>query len=207
MAVQTAAKTKASSKAKTKSKTTTKATAKKAAKKSSAKSAGAKATGKSARSTKPKKVSLTVDAMMTPNPYTTRPGANLGEAAMRLWEGDCGALPVLGDDGDVVGMITDRDVCMALAMSGARARDRSVSEVMATPVVRCHPGDDVSAALAAMAEHRVRRLPVIDKDGHLAGVVSIADIIRKAGSVLDGDKVLGAMKDMIQPYTEDEPKI
>ena len=171
---------------KTTTKSTTKSTAKRAVKKSPAGAAG----------------NLTVDALMTPNPLTCGPGADLGEAAMKMWEGDCGALPVIGAEREVVGIITDRDICMALAMTGVGARDRSVGDVMSSPVVRCRPDEDAQEALTAMAEHRVRRLPVTDAEGRLAGMLSLSDLVRRKTPVLADAALLKTLRSVVEPHAK-----
>jgi CBS-domain-containing membrane protein len=139
---------------------------------------------------------------MTPNPFACRPETDLAAAAMLLWEGDCGALPVVGPDREVIGMVTDRDLCMAVATTDRRACERFVGEIMTTPVVRCRPSTDVRDALAAMAKHRVRRLPVTDDEGRLAGVVSMADVFRKAGPVLGDESLAAALRAILRPHAE-----
>ena len=139
---------------------------------------------------------------MTPNPLVCHPETDLGEVGMLLWEADCGALPVVGLDREVLGMITDRDVCMSLAMSGARATERTVVEVMSSPPVCCRPEDEVRTALAAMAEHRVRRLPVADAEGRLAGMVSMTDLVRRAGAAIPAAELLETQRRVTRPHRE-----
>jgi CBS domain-containing protein len=89
----------------------------------------------------------------------------------------CGILPVAGDQGQVVGVITDRDICLALARRDVRASQLAVREVMTTAPATCTAGCTLSAALAAMASARVRRLPVVDENGRLQGILSLDDLI------------------------------
>ena len=65
---------------------------------------------------------MKVQEVMTGNARTCRPESNLAEAVREMWEGDCGALPVLGSDDRVIGIITDRDICIAIATRGRRSR-------------------------------------------------------------------------------------
>lgn len=118
---------------------------------------------------------MRVSDLMSREPLTCAPGDDLGHAAMLMWRGDCGILPVV-EDGRVVGLVTDRDICMGLALAGARPRDRQVGEVMSRAVAACAPDDALESALATMATHRVRRLPVL-AEGRLAGMLSLHDVV------------------------------
>ena len=193
-----AAKVKATSKTRTKAVAGTKA--KTTAKTRTKAATGAKARTTAKTETKSAASCLSVDAVMTPNPLVCHPETDLGEVGMLLWEADCGALPVVGLDREILGMVTDRDVCMSLAMSGVRAPEREVAEVMSSPPVCCRPGDDVRSALTAMAEHRVRRLPVADAEGRLAGVVSMADLVRCTGSAIPAADILEAQRRIATPH-------
>jgi CBS domain-containing protein len=103
---------------------------------------------------------------------------NLASAAQRMWQRDCGALPVIREDGGVVGMITDRDICMATWSRGSAPDSISVKDAMSTSVVTCRPGDSVREVEGAMRSNQVRRLPVVDDEQRLIGIVSLADIAR-----------------------------
>lgn len=120
-----------------------------------------------------------LDIMMG-TPYYCRPETNLGSATELMWTGNCGFLPVLGANGEVVGVITDRDVCIALGTRHLAPGNVVVGEVMSTNVYSCAPEDDVHFALGAMKAGRVRRLPVIAKDGTLVGVISMDDVLLRA---------------------------
>jgi len=119
---------------------------------------------------------------MMGTPYFCRPESNLGSATELMWTGNCGFLPVVGVDGKVVGVVTDRDICIALGTRGRPSGDVAVSDVMSKKVFFCGPEDDVHSALAAMREGRVRRLPVITKEGALVGVISIDDVLLRSGA-------------------------
>jgi len=118
--------------------------------------------------------------VMTGTPYHCRPESNLGTATELLWIGNCGFLPVVSEAGKVVGVITDRDICMALGTRGRPSGEVTVAETMSTNVCFCAPDDDVRAALRIMREGHVRRLPVVTKDGALIGVISIDDVLLRA---------------------------
>ena len=118
--------------------------------------------------------------IMTANPRTCSPHTTLAAAAALMLDGDCGILPVV-DAGKLIGVVTDRDMYIALATRNKRASELSVGEVVQTPVYTCGPEDDLHAALAIMKQHRVRRLPVEGFGGTVLGIVSINDILLAAG--------------------------
>lgn len=123
---------------------------------------------------------MRVQEIMTRDPFTCSPDEHAGTAAWRMWEGDCGILPVMRDS-RLVGVVTDRDIAVALAMRGRRADDLRVAEVQQgdSGLTVCSPRDSVSDALAKMREHRVRRLPVVE-NGKLVGIVSMNDLVLAA---------------------------
>lgn len=110
------------------------------------------------------------------------PDTNLAALAALMWEKNCGAVPVVDEGGRVIGMITDRDICIAVATRGRLASDIPVNEVMSTDVSSCRPDDDVQTALKTMQERNVLRLPVIDDEGTLQGVLSIYRVVLHAGN-------------------------
>ncbi|MBS1105299.1 MAG: hypothetical protein H6Q91_801 [Deltaproteobacteria bacterium] len=108
----------------------------------------------------------------------------LNEAAALMWERDCGAVPVVArsSEGRVVAMITDRDVCMAAYTTGRPLTGLHAYDAMSRELHTCKPGDTVEDAEAVMRQNQVRRLPVVDDAGNLAGILSIADLARAAAS-------------------------
>ena len=103
----------------------------------------------------------------------------LNRAAQLMWENDCGCLPVVGDDGQAVGMVTDRDVCMAAYTQGGPLSGLCVPSAMARGVRACRPTDTIEAAERIMRAAQVRRLPVIDAEGRIVGLLSLNDIARE----------------------------
>jgi CBS domain-containing protein len=102
---------------------------------------------------------------------------DLARAASIMWECDCGTVPVVDNANKVVGMITDRDICMAVATKNTTASQIRVADVMSKKLFTCKPQDDIKTALRTMAQNRVRRLPVTDANGILQGVLSMNDIV------------------------------
>jgi len=119
---------------------------------------------------------MKVKDVMTTDVRTCTPDTTVAEAAHLMWDGDCGILPVV-DDGELVGVVTDRDMYIALATQNARASHVRVGAVATKQVVTCAPEDDVEAALASMKQARVRRLPVVGFSNVLLGVLSMNDIV------------------------------
>jgi CBS domain-containing protein len=126
---------------------------------------------------------MKVEDVMTRDVQTCGPETNLADAAMRMWRNDCGVLPVVSDGGRVVGMITDRDICMAAATKHRDPANIRVSEVTAGKLYSCSPNADIHEALKVMREKQVRRLPIIrSEDGKLVGILSMNDVaLREQG--------------------------
>jgi CBS domain-containing protein len=104
-----------------------------------------------------------------------------------MWEDDCGAIPVTDERGQVVGMITDRDICIAGATRARAEGEIPVQDVISKVVYSCAPSDDVRQALETMRLRKVRRLPVVDQSGRLTGIVSVHDIALEARSRKSAD--------------------
>jgi CBS domain-containing protein len=112
-----------------------------------------------------------------------------------MWEGDCGAVPVTDERDIVVGVITDRDICIAAATRPRTEGEIPVKEVITKALYTCAPNDDVRVALETMKVRKVRRLPVVEQGGRLVGIVSIHDIAlqsRSRGADVSADSVLDA---------------
>ena len=123
---------------------------------------------------------MKVREIMTINVHACQPDTDLGTAAGMMWDHDCGFIPVVGASGTVLGLLTDRDICIAAATRRLPPDRVSAAQAMSDSVHACFPDDSVSIALATMKQFKVRRLPVIDANGILNGVVSINDIARAA---------------------------
>ncbi len=138
-------------------------------------------------------------------PYYCQPETNLGSATELMRNANCGFLPVGAVDGKVIGVITDRDICIALGTRNRLPGDIAVGEVMSGKLYSCAPEDDIHVALQTMKEEKVRRLPVIAQKGALVGVISMDDILLRtepmsAGKVpeLSSDEVVRAYRAITQ---------
>lgn len=107
------------------------------------------------------------------------PHESLARASQLMWEHDCGVVPVT-EDGVVVAMLTDRDVCMAAWTQGRRLDECTVSSAMSRDLFACHPTDELVDALMIMSMRQVHRLPVVDLQGGLVGMLTVTDLIRIA---------------------------
>lgn len=141
---------------------------------------------------------MKVKEVMTPDAKAIWITESLAEAAKAMWENDCGILPIIKDR-KVVGMITDRDICMATAMRDMNPSHICVEEVMTGNVYSATSDDDVTKVLETMREHRIRRLPVLNKEGELEGIISMNDIVLKA-KVSNGKKPPIEYTDVVKTY-------
>ena len=122
---------------------------------------------------------MRVQDIMTKDVSFCNPGTNAAAATEIMWTRNCGALPIV-EGGRVVGMVTDRDLLIALGTRNRNASELTVGEVMSQDLSVCAPDDDVRDALKMMAERQLHRLPVVDKDGALKGILSLDDIALRA---------------------------
>lgn len=129
---------------------------------------------------------MNVAGVMTKEVRTCRPDDSLASVAKLLWDADCGCAPVVGEGNHLVGMITDRDICMAACLSGCSLGSLVVSGAMSKAVHSCRPDDPLGAAERLMQANRVRRVPVVDAEEHVVGIVSLNDIAREYAREREG---------------------
>ncbi|HET7436119.1 MAG TPA: CBS domain-containing protein [Thermoanaerobaculia bacterium] len=115
---------------------------------------------------------------MTKSPVTCEPATPLRVVATMMVEHDCAAIPVV-NDGEVVGIVTDRDIACRAVARGANAAELPASAVMSTPLVAIHADESFEDAALLMMENHVHHLPVIDGAGHLLGIVAQSDLGRR----------------------------
>jgi CBS domain-containing protein len=108
---------------------------------------------------------------------TCGPETTLETAAILMWDNDCGTVAIIDSAGNAIGIITDRDICMAVALQHRAAIDIQVQEVMSRQLFTCEPESDIMSALKTMSFQKVRRLPVTNTDGYVEGIISIEDLI------------------------------
>lgn len=127
---------------------------------------------------------MKVEQLMTRPVKACRADQSVAEAARIMWESDCGCVPIVqpadGIEDVVVGMLTDRDVCMAAYTQGRPLWEIKITSAMARDVATCLPEDSVTTALGIMETRRVHRLPVVDSWGRLVGMLSMSDLAEEA---------------------------
>jgi CBS domain-containing protein len=120
---------------------------------------------------------MDVQQIMTMNVACVRSGDTLSAAARLMWDCDCGSVPVVDPTNDeVVGIITDRDICIATWSRDQQPSSISVSEAMSSDVVTCLATDSIASVESLMHSKQVRRVPVVDRHRRLVGIVSLGDI-------------------------------
>ena len=124
---------------------------------------------------------MKISELMTPDPITCLPTTNVAQAAALMLQGDCGILPVV-ESGKIRGVVTDRDLFIALGTRDQRPSTMTVGEVMHGPLYTCGPDDDVEAVLEVMKKHAIRRVPIEGFGGTVLGIVSMNDMVRSAGA-------------------------
>ena len=128
------------------------------------------------------------------------PEDTLAEAAARMCAFDCGVMPVVDEGRRLLGLLTDRDICMAVTIRDQRASQLRVREAMTGELALCGPDDGLPSALERMARARVRRLPVVDGERVLVGILSITDVLRRA----PGAAALETLRAIGEPSAEDQ---
>jgi CBS domain-containing protein len=125
---------------------------------------------------------MTIEPLMTRHVHYCRPDHTLDYAASRMWDHDCGCLPVCVDDGEprVIGMLTDRDICMAALFQGKPLHELKVADAMSRDIRVAKIDDRPEDVELLMRETKIRRVPVTDESGGLVGIVSLADFARAA---------------------------
>jgi CBS domain-containing protein len=148
-----------------------------------------------------------VEQLMSRSVATCGPDDGLEAAARIMWDHDCGIVPVTvpHDGGErVVGMVSDRDICMAAYTQGRRLADIPVSTAMSDQVRACGQRDSIHTALRIMATCQIHRLPVLDERGRLVGVVSLADVARQESRSHD-DQMLKDMASTVEAICMPRP--
>ena len=125
---------------------------------------------------------MKVEQLMKREVKVCTEGDTLNRAAELMWESDCGCIPVVSANGDggLIGVVTDRDIAMAAYTQGKQLWAIPVGTAMAHKVITCHAGDGISQAEALMRDNQVRRLPVLDQNERVIGILSLNDVAREA---------------------------
>jgi CBS domain-containing protein len=129
-----------------------------------------------------------ISEVMTSNPRTVGSSTSVLEAARLMKTEDVGSVPILEDE-RLIGMITDRDIAIRVAAEGKDAQSTTVGEIASRDVVTIDPQQNLDEAARLMAQHQVRRLPVVEEDGRLVGIVAQADVAQAGKDSLTGELV------------------
>lgn len=131
------------------------------------------------------------------------PETNLDTVAKLMWDHDCGAIPVVDDSNKPIGILTDRDIAMGSTLNHKPLWEIRSKEITNNrPLYTCNYNDDIRLALETMEREKVRRLPVVNNDGELQGILSVDDIVffAKQGSDLEYDDTIGTLKAVIKHH-------
>ena len=116
--------------------------------------------------------------LMSRQVATVRSSDSASVAGRLMWDCDCGAVPVIDEDGRAIGMVTDRDICMSAVHENRAPSDIPVSQAMSRTLHACNPNDSVRAAGELMRKFQIRRIPVLDGQSRPIGILSLADVVR-----------------------------
>ena len=143
---------------------------------------------------------MTVQDIMSEPVVTCTPQMTLSAAARLMRDADYGTLPVIDAQGRLIGILTDRDVCLAVAGSARNAAHIAVHEVMTPKLRTVMVTDTIHTALATMKNARVRRLPVLDTFGRLTGLLSIEDVVVRGleGGGVGTDEIVLTLRTMYE---------
>ncbi len=130
----------------------------------------------------------TIRDLMTSNPTTIEPDKTVVDAAKLMDDEDAGLIPIV-EGQKLVGTITDRDIAIRVVAEGKDPQSAKVRDVMTSRLVTVDPEQDLDEALRLMAEHQVRRLPVVEEDGKIVGIVAQADVAKHTSDEQTGDVV------------------
>jgi CBS domain-containing protein len=136
-------------------------------------------------------MSMNVKDLMTPDPACCTPDTSLSEVARMMVSHDCGEIPVVASTSDMrpVGVVTDRDIVVRILASSINPLEKTARDCMSTPAITVSLETGLDECCDLMESHQVRRLPVIDNDGILVGIVAQADVALIAGSGTAGEVV------------------
>jgi len=141
---------------------------------------------------------MQVKNVMTHAPGTCGTGDSANEAARIMWERDCGSVPVIDRSGRVVGIVTDRDICMAAYFQGSPLSAIPLTDIMSREVCTCAEDADVAEAERMMRIHKVRRLPVTNGAGAISGIVSLGDVAQTVSRNGAAQQTRGESRELLE---------
>lgn len=136
--------------------------------------------------------------VMTKNPVCCLPIDAVSKAAQRMKKENVGSIPVIESEQtrNLIGIVTDRDLALKVVADGLDAKITKVADVMTHNIITCRAEDEIQNAVDAMSKHQLRRIPVVDNDNKIVGIISQADVATRAGQPEETAKMV---KDISQP--------
>lgn len=121
---------------------------------------------------------LKCNVVMTENPVCCLPTDSVSSAAIKMKDENVGSIPVVESEesGKLIGIVTDRDLAVQVVANNCNTQSTHVADVMTKDVITCYLDDDLQVAVDAMAQHQLRRIPVVDHDKRIVGIISQADV-------------------------------
>ena len=141
------------------------------------------------------------EAVMTKNPVFCLPADFVSKVAQLMVHENIGQIPVIKNEKTrkLIGIVTDRDLAMKIVAEGLDAKSTKVETVMTRKVVTCMADDDLQAALDVMSKHQLRRIPIVDHDGKILGIIAQADV---ATRVNEPEETAAMVKEISKPVTK-----
>ncbi len=146
---------------------------------------------------------MKVSELMSPDPAFCVANDSALRAAVIMRELNVGIIPIIDSEksGKLLGVVTDRDLCMKVVADGKDPKDTHLEECMTTTLVTCAPDDDIETVMHLMQENQVRRIPVVGQANRLEGIVSTADIV--LCGELASEEIDETMRDISEPNIEE----
>jgi CBS domain-containing protein len=139
---------------------------------------------------------MTCAEVMTPSPTCCSPQHTVIDAAELMRREDVGLVPVVSEDGKkLIGVVTDRDIVIKVLAEGRDPRSSAVTDAMSTDIVTCLPQESIETVMELMATRQVRRIPIVDRDGSLVGIVSQADVATRVATPEETGQVVQAISE------------
>lgn len=131
--------------------------------------------------------------IMTKHPKTCRKTDFVYDVVEVMAEVDCGVVPIIEDSGKCIGIVTDRDICLDVILNQLDSQTTKIQDVMSQKLLTCHANDDLDDVIKSMEKKKVRRIPVVDDQGHCIGIISEADIALKDKNKKEVAEMVGAV--------------
>jgi CBS domain-containing protein len=128
---------------------------------------------------------MNVQAIMTSEPFFATRDATVSEIAKIMADKEVGVVPIVDEARRPLGMLTDRDVCKAIASTNCAACEIPALNLASRPVISCAPDEELETALKTMRDHHIRRLAVVDRSGKLRGILSIDDVVLRSEEAME----------------------